>query len=99
MKIDDIAKQLANKVNQEHYIKHYLEKVQRGAYNKGVKDAEAKQLILSGVSVLLPSVDDAGIIAVEIAEINNEMTAQEQAFFIAGFSECIKYLEMQSNER
>jgi hypothetical protein len=50
MKIDDIAKQLANKVNQEHYIKHYLEKVQRGAYNKGVKDAEAHQLILSGVS-------------------------------------------------
>lgn len=50
MKIDDIAKQLANKVNQEHYIKHYLEKVQRGAYNKGLKDAEAKQLILSGVS-------------------------------------------------
>ena len=50
MKIDDIAKQLANKVNQEHYIKHYLEKVQRGAYNKGVKDTEAKQLILSGVS-------------------------------------------------
>ena len=49
MKIDDIAKQLANKVNQEHYIKHYLEKVQRGAYNKGVKDTEAKQLILSGV--------------------------------------------------
>ena len=50
MKIDDIAKQLANKENQEHYIKHYLEKVQRGAYNKGVKDTEAKQLILSGVS-------------------------------------------------
>ncbi len=50
MKIDDIAKQLANKVNQEHYIKHYLEKIQRGAYNKGIKDAEAKQLILSGVS-------------------------------------------------
>ena len=36
---------------------------------------------------------------VAISEINNEMTAQEQAFFIAGFSECIKYLEMQSNER
>tara|TARA_R110000850_G_scaffold14183_2_gene45442 strand:- start:1556 stop:1780 length:225 start_codon:yes stop_codon:yes gene_type:complete len=50
MKIDDIAKQLANKENQEHYIKHYLEKVQRGAYNKGVKDTEAKQLILSGAS-------------------------------------------------
>ena len=31
MKINDIDKQLANKENQEHYIKHYLEKVQRGA--------------------------------------------------------------------
>ena len=58
MKIDDIAKQLANKVNQEHYIKHYLEKVQRGAYNKGVKDAEAKQLNLCGVSIALPSRKD-----------------------------------------
>lgn len=58
-----------------------------------------KALHIAGVSVSLPSVDDAGIIAIEIAEINNEMTAQEQAFFIAGFCECIKYLKMQSNER
>tara|TARA_R110000787_G_scaffold89231_1_gene188971 strand:- start:301 stop:510 length:210 start_codon:yes stop_codon:yes gene_type:complete len=58
-----------------------------------------KALHIGSVSVSLPSVDDAGIIAVEIAEINNEMTAQEQSYFIAGFSECIKYLEMQSNER
>jgi len=64
-----------------------------------IRETTKKQLLISGVSVSLPSVDDAGIIAVEIAEINNEMTAQEQAFFIAGFSECIKYLEMQSNER
>lgn len=60
---------------------------------------KVNNVVLDGVSVSLPSVDDIGIIAVEIAEINNEMTAQEQAFFIAGFSECIKYLEMQSNER
>ena len=58
-----------------------------------------KALHIGGVSVSLPSVGDAGAIAVEISEINNEMTAQEQAFFIAGFSECVKYLEMQSNER
>jgi DNA-directed RNA polymerase subunit H (RpoH/RPB5) len=62
-------------------------------------NAIREQLRIGDVSVSLPSVDDAVIIAVEIAEINNEMTAQEQAFFIAGFSECIKYLEMQSNER
>jgi hypothetical protein len=58
-----------------------------------------KALHIGGVSVSLPSVDDAGIIAVDIAETFTIMTAQEQAFFIAGFSECIKYLEIQSNER
>ncbi len=58
-----------------------------------------KALHIGGVSVSLPSVENAGIIAVEISEINNELTAQEQAFFIAGFQECVKYLEMQSNER
>lgn len=58
-----------------------------------------KALHIGGFSVSLPSVDDAGIIAAEIADINNEMTAQEQAFFIAGFSECIKYLfEKHRNE-
>jgi hypothetical protein len=58
-----------------------------------------KALHIGGVSVSLPSVENSGIIAVEISEINNEMTAQEQSFFIAGFQECVKYLEMQSNER
>jgi len=58
-----------------------------------------KALHIGGVSVSLPSVDDAGIIAVAISEINNEMTAKEQAFFVAGFQECVKYLKLQSNER
>lgn len=58
-----------------------------------------------GVSVSLPSVDDAGIIAVSISEIGsvigrgekNSMSSKEQAFFCAGFIECIKYLEIQSD--
>ena len=58
-----------------------------------------KALHIGGVSVSLPSVNDSAIIAVEISEINNEMSAQEQAFFVAGFQECVKYLELQSNER
>ena len=58
-----------------------------------------KALHIGGVSVSLPSIDNAGIIAVEISEINNEMSAQEQASFVAGFQECVKYLELQSNER
>ncbi len=58
-----------------------------------------KALHIGGVSVSLPTEDDVGIIAIAISEINNEMTAQEQAFFVAGFTECIKYLNLQSNER
>ena len=50
MKIKEIAKTLANKINQEHYIMHYLEKIQRGAYNKGFKDAQSKKLTLTDVS-------------------------------------------------
>ena len=35
------------------------------------------------------TVENAGILSAEIAD---KLTAQEQAFFIAGFQECIKYL-------
>jgi hypothetical protein len=37
----------------------------------------------------LPTVEEAGAIAVKISE---HLTAQEQGFFIAGFQECIKHL-------
>ena len=54
-------------------------------------------LYINGINVLLPSVENAGIIAVEISEsVKPKLTTQEQAFFIAGFQECIKYLELQS---
>jgi hypothetical protein len=42
---------------------------------------------------IIPSVEDAGIIAVGISEsVTPKLTAQEQSFFIAGFQECIKWL-------
>ena len=41
----------------------------------------------------LPSVDEAGVIAVNVASnVKPKLTVQEEAFFIAGFQECIKYL-------
>lgn len=41
----------------------------------------------------LPTIDEAGVIAVRISEnITPDLTAQEQAFFVAGFKECVKYL-------
>ena len=43
----------------------------------------------------LPTIDEAGTIAVKMTE---NIKAKEQSFFIAGFQECIKYLEYQSNE-
>jgi hypothetical protein len=43
----------------------------------------------------LPSVEDAGIEAVKISEsVKPELTAQEQALFVSGFQECIKWLEI-----
>jgi hypothetical protein len=40
-----------------------------------------------------PSIEDAGIIAVKISEmVKPEMSSHEQAYFIAGFQECIKWL-------
>lgn len=52
MKLDDLAKQLANRVNQEHYIKWTLDKVAKTAYDKGFKDAEeqVKKINIDDVS-------------------------------------------------
>ena len=37
--------------------------------------------------------DDAGVIAVNVASnVRPKLTTQEEAFFIAGFQECVKYL-------
>ena len=55
-------------------------------YVRGYEDAESQ------LKAKMPSVEKAGIIAVEISE---DLTAQEQAFFIAGFQECIKWLKQQ----
>lgn len=55
-----------------------------------------KALSIADVMAILPSDDDAGIIAVNIASnVEPKLTAQEESFFIAGFTECIKYLRMQ----
>jgi hypothetical protein len=48
---------------------------------------------ISVVSCSLPSVDEAGAMALKISEmVEPPLTAQEQSFFIAGFCECVKWL-------
>ena len=47
------------------------------------------------LDAIIPNIDDAGVIAVKISEmVEPPLTAQEQAFFIAGFQECIKWLRL-----
>ena len=52
--------------------------------------------VLADVMAMLPSVDDAGAIAVNVASnVRPKLTVQEEAIFIAGFQECVKYLSTQ----
>lgn len=42
------------------------------------------------------SIEEAGIIALKMVEDKvDPLTAQEQSFFIAGFQECIKWMNME----
>lgn len=43
------------------------------------------------------SVEEAGVKALELVE-NSNLSDQEQAFFVAGFQECIKYLDSQKEK-
>ena len=66
--------------------------------NKVENKQNSEQLNILAVSGSLPSVDEAGVMAVKISEmVEPPLTAQEQAFFIAGFCECVKWLA--SNDR
>lgn len=61
-----------------------------------------KNFVLADVSSSLPSLDDATKVAVRISEeaIKPLLDAKEQALFIAGFQECIKWLNVVfSNDR
>lgn len=44
---------------------------------------------------VFPSVDEAGVIALKVLEnVTPKLNTQEQALFISGFQECIKYLKL-----
>ena len=48
MKIEDIAKQLANKVNQEHYVLHYIKKIDEDAFDRGYVSGMQTAIKLKG---------------------------------------------------
>ncbi len=60
-----------------------------------------KRATLQSKPVSEDSIENAGVIAVGLSEeLPDELTAQEQSFFIAGFQECVKYykLTLQSKQ-
>jgi hypothetical protein len=59
-------------------------------------ETQTPKLGISDVSGSLPSVDEATKVAVRISEeaITPPLDAKEQALFIAGFQECIKWLNV-----
>ena len=64
--------------------------------------AKLKLLGIADVSGSLPSLDDATKVAVRVSEeaITPPLDVKEQTMFIAGFQECIKWLNVVfSNDR
>ena len=53
----------------------------------------------SDAQIELPDVHDAGAIAVGIVENLDNLSTQEQSFFVAGFQECIKYLMCEVSKK
>lgn len=64
--------------------------------HKAIVETLTEQLRKHAVSGSLPSLDDATKVAVRISEeaITPPLDAKEQAMFIAGFQECIKWLNV-----
>ena len=64
--------------------------------NETSKEKHSEALNIADVSGSLPSLDDATKVAVRISEeaITPQLDAKEQAMFIAGFQECIKWLNV-----
>lgn len=61
-----------------------------------IKNREAMEVDVA----IVPSIDDAGVMAVSIAESQDPpLKAQEEAYFIAGFTECIKYIEIRYSKQ
>jgi hypothetical protein len=82
----------------EKEVNKILERLSMEVISLDEARAEMRILGLFNVSGSLPSVDEAGVMAVKISEtLEDKLTAQEQSFFIAGFCECVKWLG--SNDR
>ena len=63
------------------------------------KEREAIDTVVAELENPLPSDDEAGTMAASIASKSKpNLTAQEEAFFVAGFIECVKWMRYLREE-
>jgi len=70
MDIKTLASNLANRVNQEHYIEHELKKV----YLQGFKDSKAKEMLKMLKDILDSNQLDEHFLCMEIEKLIEEAT-------------------------
>jgi len=81
MKLDDISKLLANRINQPHYIEHYLKKIRNTAYNLGLKNGKGIDTLPKEFIKMYWSLSDGGIKQLEetLNDWNKSNERHEQA--------------------
>ena len=73
------------------------------SFLKDYEIASTKQIIESLKSIELPSDEEIGVIALNVANtLEHKLNSQEEAFFLAGFQTCAKWvieqIKQQANE-
>ena len=77
MKITEIAKILANRINQEKYILHYINKIYQLGYKKGLEDSLYKTDINGSVCDCIKNLYTEGIF-VKCSKCDKTINIQEQ---------------------
>jgi hypothetical protein len=99
--MDTTKKELEETLNEA--IKFITDRIEYAGRQKHPNWEDTTLTILTkyrdGQLVGIPSIDDAGVIALNVLSSMPKLKADEEAFFIAGFQECIKYLTTTSTKQ
>ena len=81
-------------------MKLYTESQVKEAYDKGrtdwINDLENDNILSKLTPIELPSDEEAGVIALKIADtLKDKLTTEQEAYFIAGFQTYPKWLKEQ----
>lgn len=85
-------------------MKLYTEKQLITCYNKGLREGKNNvidsNLLYGFLPIELPSDEEIGVIALNIADtLNHKLNSQEEAFYLAGFQTCAKWVIEQIKQQ